>query len=584
MGFSRTSNQPASTTGLYFPTQRPQPERIFLLEAKATQHWLAGLSSTRIGSTARELYKALQDLNRSQLPSLVRRPVLSTLAEPVYNSYRQLEGYLVNSRFPLDDNQLKIAQISKALLLELALGFKIQLRDLLSDSDSARALAAPMASTIQHTLLLHLEILRHCALIYQNYPNRFWQETNLLFRLALRDGLQTQHWPAPGISNLGPGLGATQSNSIQDSYAQILLMGLSDHYRMRQQDIIFLMNFLPEISPHLEFAQEKDHQEDYHFVILLTKNLPALQCSQVRPELLNAKDLLFMRTDALAQQLAKIKSQLKFNNLTGEKEYRGLSKRSLQHLHQVWTQLPARHTPRTPLRFELEIISGLRAIYQHQANLSKAFEAEQLSLEPEMSSLLIDPGSGMQLDLDSGFWEEGPSSTIIHINEMNYQHADDSNQDDTPSQRFKIINQSNGGYCIGWSKDRALTIKLGELLGIYQDDQQQGLHLAVSRWMKQHEDGGMLGIALLSRNCTPAQAKLLEQEHSLLHQCLVLDEKTDSALPRLVTPPLAFRLGQLVSLLHGQSQGQIRLLDLLESSAAFNIFSYQTIDPLEGSD
>lgn len=577
----RPNQPPISTAGLYFPGQSAQPERLFLLEAKATQHWLAGLSNTRIGSTARELYKTLQDFNRSQIPSLVRRPVLGTLLEPVHHSYRQLMGYLVNNRLPMDDNQLKIAKISKALLLELVLSFKIQLRDLLNEPAPARSLGLDIASIIQHTLLLHLEVLRHSALTYQSYPNHFWQETHLLFRLALREDLQTRHCPEPGILSQGLSLDSIQSTSIQDSYAQILLMSLSDHYRMRQQDIILLMNFLPEVSPQLEFSQENDSQEHDRFVILLTKNLPALQRSQIRPELLNAKDLLFMRTDALAQQLAKITSQLKFNNLTGEKEYRGLSKRNLQHLHQVWTQLPARHAPRTPLHFELEIISGLRAIYQHQSSIRKAIEATNLSLQPDISSLLLDPDSGMQLDLDSSFWEERSSSPIIQINDLDYQRAEGGGEGPALGQRFQILNESDGGYCISWSKDRVPAVKIGELLGIRQNSEQLGLHLAVIRWMKQHNDGGMLGIALLSRHCQPMQARLLEQEHSLLHQCLALEEKTSLALPRLVTPPLAFRVGQLVNLLGEQAHSQVRLLELLETSAAFNVFSYQPIDPFE---
>lgn len=552
---------------LSFPEQIPiQADRQFLQDARATEHWLASLSGTRIGTTARELYNALKDFNRIQLRPRQRLPIIQVFLEPVHSSCRSLEAYYLNKPFPLDSNSLKIAQINKALKLELALCFKILLRDLLKESNSRQGIA----QAIQGALTLHLSILRQEALTYHSYPRLFWKETNQLFQLALSHELQSQE--------VSVSLSETRTpNSIEDSYRQITLASLSDHYRLRQLEIIRLFNLLPEFSSEVEFSKENDARLKNRFIILLEHNLPAMPLAQAKTQLLEDKKPLFLRTDALISRLETIESKLKYNNLTGEREYQGLSRRTFLHLQQVWSMVPTRHSPRTNLYFELDLVLGLKLIYKRQVETRNAQLDSELNIRSSMLSFLGSEGSEMQLDLHSGFWDDQPLK-ITHINEQDYQDPATikaNKSQENSQQRFQIVNESEGGYCLSWNSNGAHSIKVGELLGIRQKEQSDNLDIAVCRWIKQEQDGGLLGISLLSRIALPAEARLLEPEDSLLHQCLILEEETQTGRLRLLAPPLAFRNGQRLALFQGQALIQIQLLELLETSSSFNIFSYE---------
>lgn len=542
-----------------------------MLEARATQHWLASLSGTRIGTTARELYKALKEFNRIQLQPRQRQPIIQVFLEPIHSSCRSLEAYYLHRAFPLDANTLKIAQINKALKLELALSFKILLRDLLKDSDTKQ----DIAQAIQGALTLHLSILRQDALTYHSYPKLFWKETNQLFRLALTHDIQSLE-VALSLSE------TTTPRSIEESYRQIALAGLSDHYRLRQSEIIRLFNLLPEFSPVMQLSRDYDDQQKNRFIVLLEHNLPPLPVSQAKAEILEDQKRLFLKTDRLITQLESLESKLIFNNLTGEKEYQGLSRRTFLHLQQVWSLMPTRHSPRTNLYFELDLVLGIKRIYKRQLATRNAQLDSELTSSSGLFSFLGAEGSDMQLDLHSGFWEEQPIN-ITHINEHDYLRSGtgkaDKNQE--AQQRFQIINESDGGYCLSWNSNNMHSIKVGELLGIRQKDPSQNLDIAVCRWIKQEQDSGLLGIALLSSVAQPAEARLLEPEDSLLHQCLILEKDPATGHSRLLAPPLAFRSGQGLALIQEQSLIQIQLLELLESSSSFNIFSYEKPDLVE---
>lgn len=546
-----------------------QADRRFLQDAKATEHWLAGLSGTRIGTTARELYKALKDFNRIQLQPRQRQPILQVFLEPVYSSCRSLEAYYLNKTFPLDNNILKIAQINKALKLELALCFKILLRDLLKEPTPKQVLA----QALQGALTLHLSILRQEALTYRSYPRLFWKETNQLFLLALTHDLQSL--------DVSLALSETQApTTIEDSYRQITLASLSDHYRLRQLEIIRLFSLLPEFSAKVQFSEEDDQRQQNRFIILLEHNLPALPVAQAKTEVLRNKKSLFLQTDTLIATLKTIESKLKYNNLSGELEYHGLSQRTFLHLQQVWSIMPTRHSPRTNLYFELDLVLGLKLIYKRQVEARNAQMDSQLNIRSSLLSFLHSEGSEMQIDLHSGFWDDQPLN-ITHINEQDYQDSGtgkteaDKNQHNSSHQRFQIVNESEGGYCLSWNSNGTHSIKIGELLGIRQKEHSEHLDIAICRWIKQEQDGGMLGISLLSRIALPVEARLLEPEDSLIHQCLILEKASDTGHSRILTPPLAFRSGQRLALFQGQALIQIQLLDLLEASTSFNLFSYE---------
>ncbi len=567
-------------TGISFPAQTPPQPGSFLTDPKQTQLWITGLIGSPLGRIAHEVYKVLHALNRTVLPVKTRLEVTKLFIEPVLRNTQRLEKYYLNVRFPLSERDRKVAQLNRTLLLELALCFKTLLRDQLAQRTSHTDLAL----TMQQSLQLHLATLRQIAITYHNYPKNFWRETHQIYAVARASGIQ--HLEV--FNSLAEHPRVLQVEGI---YKQIVLFSLSDHYRLRQQDILLILKRLPEWAESAELGPVGTHEsQDGLFSLDLDRNTPPLHLSLLPGEPASLPHIILLKTHSLLRHLQRLRGQSKLNNLSGQYESRGIALKTLDHLCFVWETVPPRSSSRTNLRFELALVVGLKQIYMllHRAQLEHADGRPILPADIASRISSVDDNSGMMVELDSDFWKINESD-ITHIDELIYLEHDSSKpawtwQDDTAvtPQNYQIINESSGGYCIRWNNQDAPAIKVGELIGIRNDNNPRLFSIAISRWMKYEREYTMLGIAMTSRSCFPIQARLAHSENTLIQHCILLGENGPNDPLRVAAPPLAFREGQQVTLFNPSLQIHVRLLELLEGTAAFNIFSYEELSLLEG--
>ncbi|MEO5341983.1 MAG: hypothetical protein H7842_01370 [Gammaproteobacteria bacterium SHHR-1] len=565
-----------SLSGISFPAQTPLAPDSFLNTPRRTQQWLKGLAKMPLARIAHQGYKALRTLNRSTLPLADRHQVSSLLALPLLHNSQRLEKYFLSLSFPLSEMDHKLAQLDRALLHEMALACKTLLRDQLHQGGRQ----ADLLLSLQQTLQLQLAGLRQAALTYHGYPKNFWGETQPVFALARAAGL-AQKSARNGLSS------QPQRLHAENLYKQILLLGLSDHYRLRQQDILTILNHLPSWAEATELTETGPANGDCDglFSLDLQRNRPPLHLSLLAANQA-AQPQLLLDARPLLQRLRELRNQAQWNNLTGQYESQGLTGKTLDHLGLVWRTVPPRSDSRTDLHFELTMVVGLgqicsllQSIQLEQprppmgvlADISqRSASPDNWVAEPEVG-LAEEPRSQPYLGMDLGQIDEQ-----IYLAQDSSFHACGWQEERKASlQNYSLVNQSSRGYCIRWNTQNAPAIKLGELLGIRDDDNPQRFGLGISRWMKYENEYSLLGIALIARDCQPIQARLAHNDNSPIHPCLLLDPAEGEDTPRLAAPPLAFRAGQEVSLFDSLSQTQIRLLDLIEGSAAFNLFSYE---------
>ncbi|MBF0256540.1 MAG: hypothetical protein HQL47_08810, partial [Gammaproteobacteria bacterium] len=460
------------------------------------------------------------------------------------------------------------------------LSFKTLLRDQLAQRSAKKDLALSMHRVLQ----LHLACLRQIAITYHNYPRSFWQETHQIFTAAR--ACQLEHMELPNSLGEQP-----QVTRLDNLYKQILLFSLSDHYRLRQQDILLVLERLPDWVEQVHLTQPSNSDsQDGLFALDLERNTPPLHLSLLSKEAQTTRASLSLDTRPLLQNLVQLRAQAKLNNLSGQHEVEGISTKTLDHLNFVWRTVPPRHSSRTNLRFELALVVGIKQIYMilHKAQMEHANGSPVLPADIASRISGVDENSDMVVDLDSNFWKINESD-ITHIDELIYLEHESGKpswtwQDDTAVTplNYQIINESAGGYCIRWHDQDAPAIKVGELLGIRNDNNPRLFSIAVSRWMKYEREYTLLGLALISRTSFPIQARLNHRPDSLIQHCILLGEDEQTRLPRLAAPPLAFREDQEIILINPNLQIHVRVLQLLEGSAAFNIFSYEELSLSEG--
>lgn len=558
-----------------FPVQTESQEVSFLNDPKAASHWVKGLSGINIGQAAHQLYKVLHAFNRVILPVKTRLEIAEILLPVVLRNGDKLERYFLQGSFPLSGKDLKVSQLARALQLEMALSYKTCIRDQLQRRTSAKEFALCCHRAMQ----FHLGILRHEAAAYRNYPKNFWQETHQIYRLALAQKVAQLQLARPGD-------GLPSTSSIESLFIQVLLFSLSDHYRLRHQDIYRIYQHLPHWSGAARLSSKFDrHQTEHCYCIDLQHNTPPLHLSLVNASDPASEDRLVLDTGGLISLLRQLRDKAKLNNLSGMYEMEGISTLVLDHLSFVWSELPPRKNSRTKMMFELNIAIGLNAIYHllHRAQQEERASPDNL---PGISDRIASLGesSDLLVDLDSAFWRIS-NSDITHIDDITFLEYDSSKPQWTREQHeepdahsYQIVNESAGGYCLSWDADGTVPIKVGELLGIQHETSKRLFSIAVSRWMKYERNKVLLGAAILSQSSSPVEAHLANQQNAYIQHCLLLGDGQGQQTPRLATPPLAFRAGQVVNLHSSGFQIHIRLLKLEDGSASYNIFSYEEVD------
>ena len=164
------------------------------------------------------------------------------------------------------------------------------------------------------------------------------------------------------------------------------------------------------------------------------------------------------------------------------------------------------------------------------------------------------------------------------------------NGSDVPAKRSvpvyeaKMINASPGGYCLEWTERLPPGVKVGELVSVQEEDNNQWV-IAVIRWISQLEKKRtLMGLALLSPKAKAYGAITRQKtgEESEPQRVLLLPEITLVGQPNsLITSRAGFRENQKVTLLAHGEKLHIQLLRQVLASGGFAQFEFRYIRLLD---
>lgn len=155
---------------------------------KAFKSWTHQLPMANIGEVSRQLYHAIIELNQLFLAPQNRLQFLELIRKKIHFVCNELSRHYLGLAVALPEKQRKIANLSQALQLHLASGYKLCLLEALDDSglDKNRKLIA--TAIHRATSELASTILRSHQL-YCPSPAHSWLECHRMFRFAHRNKL-----------------------------------------------------------------------------------------------------------------------------------------------------------------------------------------------------------------------------------------------------------------------------------------------------------------------------------------------------------------------------------------------------------
>ncbi len=593
----------SSPLGLYIPQQTIEHPDMPYLKPKDAEQWIAKLPTAHIGETARLIYKAMASINRTPLPPQQRFKVLELFREPFEHVNQALRKRHLNQAFPLSDKNLKIAELARELLWELAIGYKIIIEASFSKK-SGRVDNRLLLTAVFRTVCYLGDSLLSAYLTYSPpQAKRTWREIHHLYLFAECNQLMLKT-VKDDVTTL------QQNRSIAAVYKHIILLSLSNPYRLSQNEILSINHALIKWAEYstLHMFDNVNRLSGIFAIDLEGGAAPSYYNTSTKP--IDTNYVRILDTSTLTQMLIdqyeepEIETQ---NTLLDAKEK--LNKETLHRLILAWGVTAKRHFSRKGKETEIRmsITTGLSSTHFH---IREQYEIGQQEKSQGSSSILQAkfPGKAEYInnsitslyDSDSqpDVWDifselkvEAKAKTKYRLTPFN-QYAPPKHEAPVEAVEIEraevydclLINESSGGYCISWDNSSRTKTIIGSLLGIKRKTggESDDWNIGIIRWLKSPEKTPMyIGIEVLSSAANAIASRYISEtgECGEYTRALLLPESPSTKRTQTLITQFSHKIGDRLELdVHGQSIN-VKLTKVLESNNAFNQFEFSIIKP-----
>lgn len=537
---------------------------------KAFRAWTRQLPMANIGETSRQLYHAIIELNHLFLPPQQRMQFLELARDKIHFVCTELSRHFLGLAIALPEKQRKIANLTQALQLHLASGYKLCVLEFIDNGGVAKNKRHIGIATHRAISELGATILRAHQL-YGPSPANSWLECHRLFRFA-------NHYKLDEYDVDDLLLKHRSASTIADSYKRVLLLGCSRPNQLRQSELTQVYDLFETWTSYCECGPELG--PDSLFVVDLEKNSSPIYRSLLENPLGN--DSIGFDTRELSGFLADTAKARRDNSSTTTplKIPATVSDTLLTHLSQALGILATRNFNRISSQGTLEICVGLTAAHYFIAgqktfpefidgNDSAHHEEDNLFIRNSMQK--PDAWSGAH---DASILDRSLPPSDAPINFRNKSGAKPGKAKPV-SQKAALINTSPGGYCVSWEANIPASLQAGEVLGV-REQSSHPWSLGVVRWLRQvRNQGTQIGIELLAPSAAPCAVRLIQKvgNSSEYLRGLMLPEISVVNQPAtLITPRLPFQSGSRISLLHDGCEDQGQLLKKVSATGSVSQF------------
>ncbi len=560
---------------LRVPHQDLDRGRFFASDDASAAEWVGALPLANIGSTTRQLYQALTELNRVRLLPARRMALLELLRTPIYYVTRRLTKHYLKQPALLSEQAKKVAELAHALHLNLATAYTIVATHsaALGDRSGPDKTDKLIAQSLHRAMTDHsLNMLRHFQL-YEPVDEGSWSTLHQFYSLAKQHQLTEQ---LVVDSEFG-------ACTIEQCYIRVLLMGCSHPNQLRQEDFMGIFSPLTQWAERCTIADNKPAL----FVIDPSGDKPpvfrALYESVQQPNWLNFDtSKLVAYLNVLSDESDNASQKIKEGNYI-------ISSDLLGHLMVSWAEMSKRMFMRVESSGELELCLGLSATH-HYVSGEIAFEtlvqekgARTFTMQMENPFLKTQDPVKRSKDVWDSPYEKNLGDADIPLESIQFdieKNEHKQSQQATSSYRYhkvKMINSSAHGYCAQWPNEIKTPLKTGEIIGI-RDAMSHNWSIATIRWVSHSEDRTQFGLELISPSAAPYGARIIQKTGSQTDyvRVMVLPEIPALKQPAtLLTPRIPFKKGSKVVINQRGKEVKVQLSKKINQTGAYNQFEFK---------
>lgn len=541
---------------------------------KAFRTWINQLPMANIGEVSRQLYHAIIELNHLFLAPQNRLQFLELIREKIHFVCGELSRHYLGLAVALPEKQRKIANLSQALQLHLASGYKLCILEALDDNGLDKNRKLVTTAIHRATSELAFTVLRSHQL-YCPSPAHSWLECHRMFQFAHRNSLAD-------VIVEDSTLKQKRASTVADSYKRLLLLGCARPNQLRQSELLQAYDLFESWTEQTQCGT--DIGGDTLFVVNMERDN-----SPVYRSLLESKpgdESFGFDTRELAATIAEnLDARLRQLPAPGTlKIPANVNDTLLTHLSQALGILAKRNFNRITSQGTLEICVGLSAAHYFIAGEKSftEFVSGNDNGDPNDENLFV-RSSRKRDDAWAGAHDASPNDEHLHSADtpINYRGSfgntsTSANHKNRPKSHITLlVNTSPGGYCVSWETNVPPSMQAGEILGV-REQRSHPWSVAVVRWIRQiRNQGTQIGIELLAPSGSPCGVRLIQKvgnSSEYLRGLMLPEISVVNQAATLITPRLPFQHGSRISLLHDGREEQGQLLKKVSSTGSVSQF------------
>lgn len=436
------------------------------------EEWLDSLPYIDFQKTGQLLYEATLATNQQEIKPSVRLELVELYNRP-YQYYldSQIKAGAQHTLQSIETMQSQIS-ILKRIAVNLGYACKLAAEQELKKKSLWRQSKPPL-----HAMQLSLNYLSHALIFsyleYSPTPKNVWRELNFIYDFAETLGKENTPLPLPASET------KHNTSTIAQAYKRIVLASLSDPHHMPFGAIWEIYEQLYFWSSHVHITRFglMDKPSGY-FVVNLDSDSAPLPYFKFNKDRTTDKHRLIDAT-----RLSNIVEEklISINKGEGQKEGFKLSphyaKLILGHLSKAWGLPPKRYFPREERKGKLYLTYGLNAVY--------FFINEEIEFISDHNN--------------------SDTNTIIDEPEVNNEAIMSSNY---KVEQWEIVDQGSGGFAVMRSAKSAYNIRVGDLVAVRNETEEQNWLIGVIRWMIVRQSTiYKIGIQIISNEVLPVTVR-----------------------------------------------------------------------------
>ncbi len=513
------------------------------LRMQRVAEWLETLPKINNVERGGHIRQALYTQNRARLSFANRLQLMHLYRRPLANIVSALEHGFEASTHPLSERNAQAAALSRDLLSEAAVAYKIVARDILTEA-KIEARQAEFILALREAMEYLGGVLINAYISRLPVPPGTWRDVHQLYRIAEAKGFAKANGPLDAAAP-----------SIADTYRRLLLLAAAEPYSLFDGECKRLYLLLEAMAEKARLGSRPAQSQPLcHFVVSLDSDVSPVPLCKVG-NLQTDLNVRVLNTYRLVREVHGIVVELErgrpVNLPGGSTTVDPLDHDLLRRAGQAWGGTACRRRSRRTARsVDIALCSGIHAIHHFAAGAAMTdehhdapdlpatagVEVEAVPLDetgaamsPELPAADDDPGVRPQGATGGGDRPDTPATMA--------PAGDAGAADDTGHalQVCRVANESAAGLRLRVVSSPRLRFRVGDVLGLRYPGE-VSWRAGVVRWLWETASGALeFGVHMLSPRVDavmvraaddsagtqaeiPPCAALLLPENSTLHQ------------------------------------------------------------------